>query len=164
MRTLQLSPRVQILQICVHCIVISNAFYSALSTPKATFWAGKNSSCRDPCTRCSSRAHSAYQPIPHRKRYIMGHEPPFSMPMEIPRLTKMATQGMLPSLLLIAPPKRRSILISYVSKTTGSRTRTSREHATTCSTKPSTTHSSSPLTPTSRDGIHQWKSSTSWSK
>ncbi len=52
------------------------------------------------------------------------------------------------------PRKRRSMLISDVSKTTGSRTRTSREHATTCSTKPSTTHSSSPLTPTSRDGIH----------
>jgi hypothetical protein len=79
-------------------------------------------------------------------------------------LTHMATQGMLPSLLSIAPPKRRSTLILYVSKTTGSRTRSSREHATTCLTKPSTMHSSSPLTPTSRDGIHQWKSSKSWNK
>ncbi len=81
-----------------------------------------------------------------------------------PELDAVAYQRMFPSLLSITPPKRRLTLISYVSETTGSRTRTSREHATTCSTKPSTTHSSSPLTPPSRDGIHQWKSSKSWNK
>ena len=88
----------------------------------------------------------------------------FSIHPVIPSLTQQATQRTFTSLLLIAPCKRRSTLISYVSETTGSRTRTSREHATTCSTKPSTTHSSSPLTPTSRDGIHRWKSTKSWSK
>jgi len=59
MRTLQLSPRAQILQICVPCVVISNALYSALSTPKATFWAGQDLSCPDPCTRCSAQGDPA---------------------------------------------------------------------------------------------------------
>jgi hypothetical protein len=164
LRTLQLSPHAQILRICVQCFVIYNVLYSTLSTPKATFWAGQDLSCPDPCTKCSARAHSAYRRIPDRRRFIMGQESPFSIHQVIPSMTQPATQRTFLSLLSIAPCKRQSTLISYVSETTGSRTRTSKEHATTYSTKPSTTHSSSPLTPTSLDGIHRWKSSTSCSK
>ncbi len=133
-------------------------------SPKATFWAGQDSSCPDPCTKCSARAHSTYRPIPDHMRFIMGQESPFSIHPVIPSMTQPTTQRTFLSPLSIAPRKRLSTLIWYVSETNGSRTRTSREHATTYSTKPSTTHSSSPLIPTSRDGIHRWKSSTSWSK
>jgi len=61
LRTIQLLPRAQILQICVLCVIISNALYSTLSTPKTMFWAGPDSSCLDPCTRCSAQAHSAFR-------------------------------------------------------------------------------------------------------
>ena len=150
LHTLQLLPRAQILRICVHCVIIYNVLCSALSTPKPTFWAGQDSSCPDPCTKCSARAHSAYRPIPDRRRFIMGQESPFSIHPVIPSMTQPATQRKFLSPLLNAPRKRLSTLISYVSETTGQRTQQN--------------HSSSPLIPTSRDGIHRWKSSTSWSK
>ena len=106
-----------------------------LSWTRATLSDGPDSWCHEPCTPSSPRLHFDFPLIREIKPYTTAcKSPSLTQWWATPYLTQWATQRMCPLLLLTVPHRQRLMQHSCERATIGCCSKTSSEHASTCST------------------------------